>query len=410
MVSSEDYLELERRCRTLERQLEIKNEELKQAEQERRLLGDLATVNSLTVRKFELDRDYNRSVLPEDSLDKICRLENSLKFEKLKAEQAAKELKAQALTISKQEKEIERLNAVVEEIKRETGWTKTYNTRTATRSAPQPEAVNRIGELQLMNARLEEEQQTNKQIQRKKTLLIESLSKELDQKRKLEEELYQSQNNLKLKDKEIKELTEELKILKRIQAKKDKVICGLETSKDDTAIRILEGDKRFLQAEISKQQEIRRQQEKTIKSQQFRIEQLEARMDAVGVALKDLNLDKQLGDVLRGPLPPKADVASMEPVYDLQLRHVESLRAALTVKEALLAEKDSNVEALERKVSALSASKGSSTAAAERRYRAELDDLKKSLDAQTNSLKAQIDRLRAENARLKGSASVGSTP
>lgn len=38
---------------------------------------------------------------------------------------------------------------------------------------------------------------------------------------------------------------------------------------------------RFLQAEISKQQEIRRQQEKALKSQQVRIEQLEGRLDAI---------------------------------------------------------------------------------------------------------------------------------
>ena len=45
------------------------------------------------------------------------------------------------------------------------------------------------------------------------------------------------------------------------------------------------------------------------------------------VALKDLKLDKQLSDVLRGPVPPRpegdADGSSMAPVYDLQLRHIE---------------------------------------------------------------------------------------
>ncbi len=39
--------------------------------------------------------------------------------------------------------------------------------------------------------------------------------------------------------------------------------------------------RRFLQAEISKNQEIRRQQERSIKSQQLRIEQLEGRLDAI---------------------------------------------------------------------------------------------------------------------------------
>ena len=45
---------------------------------------------------------------------------------------------------------------------------------------------------------MEEEQKTHKQIERKKTLLIESLSRELDAKKKLEEDYYQSNNSLKV--------------------------------------------------------------------------------------------------------------------------------------------------------------------------------------------------------------------
>jgi uncharacterized coiled-coil protein SlyX len=392
----------------LEKQLELKNEELKEAEEERRMLGELATVNSMTVRKLEMERDYSRNVLPEDSLDKICRLENMLKLEKHKAEGAQKEQKLQAVTLAKQDKEIQRLTNELEFIKKETGWTSSYSSKPAFRTVAQSEAANRIGELQLMVSRLEEEQKTNKQIQRKKTLLIESLSKELDGKKKTEEDYYQALNTIKLKDREIRDLMEEMKTLKRIQAKKDKVITGLEGSKDDSsAIRILEGDKRYLQSEIAKHMDVRRQLEKTIKSQQFRIDQLETRLDAVSSALKDLNLDKQLGEILRAPPPSRIRVeeeATKDPVYDLQLRHVSSLRNALTVKEALLHEKDANVEALERKVESMSNTKGGQPYA-DRRYRAEIDDLKKALDTQTGALKSQIDKLRSENAKLKATPS-----
>ena len=191
MVAHEDSYSPEKRCRYLEKQLELKNEELKEAEEERRMLGELATVNSMTVRKLEMERDYSRNVLPEDSLDKICRLENMLKLEKHKAEGAQKEQKLQAVTLAKQDKEIQRLTNELEFIKKETGWTSSYSSKPAFRTVAQSEAANRIGELQLMVSRLEEEQKTNKQIQRKKTLLIESLSKELDGKKKTEEDYYQ---------------------------------------------------------------------------------------------------------------------------------------------------------------------------------------------------------------------------
>ena len=77
--------------------------------------------------------------------------------------------------------------------------------------------------------------------------LIETLSKELDNKKQLEEDLYQAQNTIKVKDRELKDQVEELKTLKRIHAKKDKLIVTMENEKDDLPIKALEGDKRFLQ-------------------------------------------------------------------------------------------------------------------------------------------------------------------
>jgi len=48
---------------------------------------------------------------------------------------------------------------------------------------------------------------------------------------------------------ETKDLAEELKTLKRIHAKKDKLILTMENEKDDLPIKALEGDKRFLQVQ-----------------------------------------------------------------------------------------------------------------------------------------------------------------
>uniref|UniRef100_A0A7S1I5Q3 Uncharacterized protein n=1 Tax=Eutreptiella gymnastica TaxID=73025 RepID=A0A7S1I5Q3_9EUGL len=411
----EDYSEERQRIRQLEKQLRMKDDEIKHAKEERRMLDELATVNQMAVRKMEHERDV-RHLLPEESLDTIVRLENTLKLERLKSEALLKEKRLLDQQLGKQEKDITKITEELELVKTETGWTKSKS-RGVSRDAKGSE--NKIGELQLMIQRLEEEQRTNKQIQRKKTQLIETLSKELDGKKQLEEDLYQAQNTIKVKDRELKDLLEELKTLKRIHAKKDKLIVAMENEKDELPIKALEGDKRFLQAEISKHMEARRQQDRTIKAQQFRIDQLDGRLEAITQALKDLKMERYMGDAIKGPQDPKdssgldlMDINNVVPekemidveLYEMLQRDLESLRNALQMKEVIITEKDANVEALEKKVEILVHSKraeGRSAHAERKDYAYQIDDLKRALEVQAETHRKQMDRIKEENARLK---------
>lgn len=414
------YSEQQQRIRNLEKQLKSKEDELKMAKEERRMLDELATVSEMTLRKLENEREA-RQLLPEESLDTIVRLENTLKLERLKGESLVKEKRLLEHQLKVQEKEIAKLSEELDLLKTETGWTRGTRLNVPRESKG---SENKIGELQLIIQRLEEEQRTNKQIQRKKTQLIESLSKELDAKKQLEEDLYQAQNTIKVKDRELKDLAEELKTLKRIHAKKDKLILTMENEKDDLPIKALEGDKRFLQAEIAKHLEVRRQQDRTIKAQQTRIEQLESRVETITQALRDLKLDKPLEYALKGALEskepgrdqdngsvlPEKEVIDIE-LYEMLQRDLESLRNALQMKEVIITEKDANVEALEKKVEILVHSKraeGRHAGADRREYASQIEDLKRALDVQAETHRKQIDRLKEENSRLKSRVTKGS--
>eukprot|EP01006_Ploeotia_vitrea_P029434 TRINITY_DN61982_c0_g1_i1.p2 TRINITY_DN61982_c0_g1~~TRINITY_DN61982_c0_g1_i1.p2 ORF type:complete len:410 (+),score=66.48 TRINITY_DN61982_c0_g1_i1:76-1305(+) len=394
------------------------NATVKAMQEEKRMLEELATVNQMTIRKLENERDSNRTVLPEDSLDTIVRLENTLKLERQNTEKLVKENKLLDTQLKKQEKAITKVVGDLEDVKRETGWVKGMSMKKEEKEARANE--NKIAELQLMLQKLEEEQRTNKLIQRKKTQLIETLSKELDNKKQLEEELFTAQNTIKVKEREIKDCQDELKTLQKIHAKKDKLIVSMEHEKDNNHLKQLEGDKRFLQSEIAKHTDRRRLQERTVKSQQIRIDQLQARIESITQALRDLKLDRHLQEVLRGPLPPVGDVPDvleMDPndivpehepidmaIFDLLQRDLDALRNQLSLKDVIIQEKDANMEALERKVEILAHSKRSEAKSihAERKEAVyQMDDLKRTLDMQHGIFKKQSEKLKIDNARLR---------
>eukprot|EP01006_Ploeotia_vitrea_P057914 TRINITY_DN68466_c0_g1_i1.p1 TRINITY_DN68466_c0_g1~~TRINITY_DN68466_c0_g1_i1.p1 ORF type:complete len:405 (-),score=64.45 TRINITY_DN68466_c0_g1_i1:101-1270(-) len=370
---------------------------MKAIQEERRALEELACVNQMTIRKQgEMERDA-RAALPEETLDTIIRLENTLKVEKQNTEKLLKENKLLETQLHRKEKEFAKYQGELEDVKRETGWVKGVSVRREEKDAKNQE--NKIAELQLQLQKLEEEQRTNKQIQKRKTQLIENLSKELDNKKQLEEELYQAHNTVKVKEREIKDYEEELKTLKRIHLKKDKLIVSMENEKDDNHLKQLEGDKRFLQAEIAKHNETNRQQGRTLKAQQVRIEQLMLRLDGITQALRELRSDGG---------SPIGDDSSMEAVdveeYEQLQRDLDSLRNQLNLKEVIIQEKDTNIETLERKVEILAHAKRSEARAiqAERREKEyQIDDLRRTLDSEQEKFRKESDRLKQENARLR---------
>lgn len=404
------------RIRHVERQLARKEEELKTVQEELRVKDEIATVNQMTIRKQE--HESSGTIVMEDSLDTIVCLENTLKLERSKVKTLLKDNKQLEFELSKRDKDVERLQRDYDTVLRETGYVKGTAQRQPFRDIKDQE--NRIGELQLVIQKLEEEQRTSKQIQASKTQFIAELSKKLDVKKNVEEDLYQAQSVIKVKDREKRDLVDELKTLKH-QEEVDKHKKGAlqEKNKEALVVKKLEGDKRFLQAEITKHVDMRRQQERTIKAQQFRIDQVEGRMDQLSAALKDLKLDKHMGGIMKTPAVPRdssdkdlSDIDQIVPqreaidieAYELLQRDVEQLRNSLSLKDVIIQEKDQNVEALEKKVEILAHAKRTETRSilTERKeFGYQIEDLKRALDIQQDTYRQQADRLKQENARYK---------
>eukprot|EP00906_Rhabdomonas_costata_P012198 RCo017422 len=234
-------------------------------------------------------------------IEAVAKLEEAVKAERLRRENTAKELRAVATQLRARDKEMEKVVAQLEEIRSATGWTKSGPSRSNTPQswagpaasdgtasvlglsprAPGrfgPGVDNRVAEMQQLVEQLESELKTERQIQRKKTQLIESLSQELEGKKKLEEELLEARNQIKVRERELKDALGELKILSRTQAKQDKLLNSLELGDPsrDQAHRVLEQDKKYLLAENARLTEARRQLERITRAQQAQISRLQA--------------------------------------------------------------------------------------------------------------------------------------
>eukprot|EP01012_Entosiphon_sulcatum_P001728 TRINITY_DN10329_c0_g1_i1.p1 TRINITY_DN10329_c0_g1~~TRINITY_DN10329_c0_g1_i1.p1 ORF type:complete len:457 (+),score=130.44 TRINITY_DN10329_c0_g1_i1:25-1395(+) len=404
---SDQLSQLERHVKGIERQLEQKNAELQRAEEERKILDELQTVNQMSIRKLERERDP-RHQLPAETLDNVIRLEDQLRHQKRKGEQALKEKKASETQVQRLDKELERVKLEIDQIQQETGWTPGPST------FKQPKDIrgqeNRLQHLTVQVRRLEEEQRTNKQEQRQKTQQIEALSEQLDAKKHLEEDLYQAQTAIKMKDREIKELVDELKSLNRIHVKKDKLITARDGEKESQAkIRQLEGDKRFLQAELAKHVEARRHNDRTLKSQQYRISLLVARLEAIATAVKERRVDRSFRESLGGATGAEGvelteDGAVTVEAFENVQRDVEALRQQLLQRDAATVDRDTAVEALEKRVEVLAHSKRAESRASEaerKELAAQVEDLKRALDVQQQTFQRQVDALERENNQLR---------
>jgi len=247
-------------------------------------------------------------------------------------------------------------------------------------------------------------QNTNKQLQKQKTQQIEELSHELDRKKQLEDDLFQAQNALKVRQGELKELMDELNTLRRIQAKKDKLIQALESGRMDGPIRQLEGDKRYLISEIAKHTQAKRQQERTIRTNNTRIEQLSLKLEGILDAVKSYRIDKTIPTDAVAEAIPSADGTIDVDSFDALLKEIAVTRHDMETKERVLQNRDVEIETLERKVEILNhahRSEARVVVSERRELNTKVEQLRKKLDAQQSNQRKEASTLRKENATLR---------
>eukprot|EP01059_Diplonema_ambulator_P032380 TRINITY_DN6321_c0_g1_i5.p1 TRINITY_DN6321_c0_g1~~TRINITY_DN6321_c0_g1_i5.p1 ORF type:complete len:608 (+),score=278.22 TRINITY_DN6321_c0_g1_i5:41-1864(+) len=235
-----------------------------------------------------------KKIRPEEQ-EQLVMLDDKLKLEKERTVELEKELRQVLEPQLRAKREAaEKAGAELEAMRQATGWDerKQYSNHTPL------DRENQISELLNELAMLEVEQTSLKNLNIKKTAQIEQLAKVLLTKEDVARDCDMLREQLRFKELEYKDRVEQVRTLKRILNKKEKLTDDLHTADDTKQIKALESDKKVLQHEISRHVDSRRAAEKTIQAQHHRLTQLDNRIRAIASALRELH-DKNDEESLR---------------------------------------------------------------------------------------------------------------
>lgn len=304
------------------------------------------------------------TVLPEEAMDRITELEKLIARQTRENELRRKEILDYDKDIQTVDRHINAAHKDLTHVQEATGY---HRLGSKPNAADFDIQVAQATELSALVARLKEEKVKGDQILRRKTQLIDELTRELGEKEEMEENLYKCHNDIKVADVEGRELNAQLDDLREDHGKSDRRIVAMETKRDVTAISSLQMDKDYLKQQVKKHTDKKSDQDETVRCQSFRLQQLEQRLQVVEVALRDLNkwdeVQGKLKEAMvsvssledgRDPfnrdqiLPPDEGV-DVE-LYELLNRDLDAITESLRLKQLLLEEKQANIEATQFKV------------------------------------------------------------
>ena len=229
---------------------------------------------------------------------------------------------------------------------------------------------NQINELLNELAVLQVEQQALMGQNIKKTSMIEALAKKLLKRDDVEKDCASLEEQLRQKQADYRDKMENLRSLKRILNKKGKLTDDLMKQDDTQQIKALESDKKVLQNEIARHVEGRRAAEKTIQAQHYRLTQLDNKLKAVASALRELH-DKE-GPSSAAYMPEswqEGDEAVAFDDYSEMQQHLAQCRNQLMDTDMQILDRDTNIEALEKKIEIIARAKAANFKRANIDYR-----------------------------------------
>ena len=349
----------------LEAALGKRTAELARLDSEVKELDSLNEASSLIIQQFEKERPLAQ----EDALDSITRKQNTLKLEQRRTAALRQEVHNLPLLQKAKDKELAQFQQQLNHISEVTGW---CQGRKPVDSATFEESMQAIRDMEILIKRLEEERKTMGLILRKKETLIETLRNELNRKKELDEQLLATNNAVRVADRDVREVNNEIAERKKEHGRHDMALVATENSRDLVALNHLEEDLRFLQGEVERNTQFTKDQARLIKAQQFRTEQLEARIACVMDAIQALGLEQNVQSILKGAistlgatnaaditmetvLPPNEQI-SVE-LYEALVRNLSEMRNASSMKDILSLEKSATFEALSRKLEIMLQSK-----------------------------------------------------
>jgi hypothetical protein len=233
--------------------------------------------------------------------------------------------------------------------------------------------------------------------------------------------------------------------LSRDVMEKEREVRDVEVSKmkdaleTTTPLQSLEGDKRYLQAEIKKHIKQRHQQEKALRAQQVRIDQLVRRLDSIAIALGDAKKSRRPYSSVELPMAQKPRVLVEDPeahemleeamrtekvdivLFDLLEKDNVELRQMMMGKNMLLQEKDEVIEMHRRSTDVLKLARATDVKKFKKTHadsmlllqkcEAEKESTVRDLRERELDLKKETQKLRAKlQKRREGESSVPPTP
>lgn len=309
-------------------------------------------------KEFEINP---RDIPAEDALDTIVRLENRLKLETRRNDLRGKEKESLKQALIERRKTLKRADDRFQAAQRVTGWDG--------KSAAPGEGRHRqqkIEEMERLGRQLEQEHKAAEVIMRKKTALIQHLTKDLEKKKEDEEGLHVIYNDIRVKERDIAEQERELRIMAKEDQARSRALVNAETDVDTSALEFISDDNVFLKNELKAARDKKKEQEQVIKAQVERTEQLAERLKVLGASIRSLGLESRFSQTMASSLVAASgsslgdgapdDMNRIFPsretipvaTYELLHRDLEAMRAAVSRKDIMVLEKEAVTESLEQ--------------------------------------------------------------
>eukprot|EP01060_Flectonema_neradi_P038421 TRINITY_DN8049_c0_g1_i1.p1 TRINITY_DN8049_c0_g1~~TRINITY_DN8049_c0_g1_i1.p1 ORF type:complete len:526 (+),score=128.65 TRINITY_DN8049_c0_g1_i1:58-1635(+) len=336
----------------IKRSQELANLERALKAEEERLCRDLPSEYRNDITKIK----------PEDYSDIAVKLENRLKLQEMRNAILAREIH-DTLTLERNiDCELENLECLNIQLQTATGYSTFHHLMGRGLSTMEQEEV--VIELIFLKKVIKKEQVSSKTILKWKQDVLTKLQDEVQELDNVIEKIGYCHNDHNVMDNKLAEIQQDYNQLEDLHRKADGTlaVCEDRLASMTTAISLL-GDKQFLKARSNQLKALRDEKERESKSLLYYSEMMEKRLAVINDALTDLKLSKEVNKIIERKsasavvLPHRYEPIEWPPqekvdmlLYELLTRDTKALKESLRLKDVLLYEKDTAIEAMEDKM------------------------------------------------------------
>eukprot|EP00760_Papus_ankaliazontas_P001915 PhM_4_TR10732/c0_g1_i1/m.67320 len=351
----------------------------------------------------------------EQAFDIITLLENAVSVQGERNARLKKEKATLSLNLKACHDRLKTAADEVEKLQIITG----YNPSRATFRAP-ADVQEEIDTIKRYIYVLQSELKKARTISEKKTQTVLDLSKRVDQRKALQEEIYQLHNQVRVAALEIDEATRRIEEVRHRHESEDKTITKVSGSRDLVPVTSLSEDVSYLRDEKDNIDSELTQQVRIIAAQRYRTQSLRTRLATLQSCLEDVGLNQTVQKTYKRALAtieedtpavvqdPELVVPAEEYVpsemYELARSALDELERSVAVKNVLVAERDNTVESLDQKVELLQLRLHEDEC--QREYdklvlEEKMEQERKELEAREQYIREGLDALNTENAKMK---------